>query len=69
MEETVTNTFAGVDFGEYITTITGSIEPTEVLAIIGAVIGVGITFVLVWFGARKIYSMFISSVKGGRARV
>lgn len=64
--ETVANT---VDFSSFITALTGTITPAQILAILASVVGVGIAFVLMWMGVRKITSAFTSAVMRGKLRV
>lgn len=45
--------------------LTSSISPSDVLTILGSVIGIGMTFVLMWFGVRKAVSIFKSAFKKG----
>ena len=55
-----------VDLTSFVTSLTGSITPTQILTILGSVIGVGMTFVLMWFGARKLKQIFVSAVTKGK---
>lgn len=47
----------------------GAITPEQLLAIIASIVGVGIGFVLMWFGVRKAVNAFTSAVFAGRIRV
>lgn len=58
-----------VDFSGFITALTGTITTAQVLAILGSVVGVGITFVLMWMGVRKITGSFTSAVMRGKLRI
>lgn len=58
-----------VDFSAFITALTNSITPTHVLTIITSVIGVGMTFVLMWLGIRKASSAFTAALFKGKLRV
>lgn len=51
------------------TSITSAVSPADIVKIIGIVFGSGIMFVLVWFGARKIFNGIMSAVKRGRISV
>lgn len=57
------------DFSTFISTLQGSITPAQLLTVLGSVVGVGITFVLMWFGVRKISSAFVSAVMNGKLKV
>lgn len=52
-----------------VTSVTSSVTPTDIVSIIGTVFGAGIMFVLVWFGARKIFNGVMSAVKRGKIKV
>lgn len=57
------------DFSGLITALTTAITPAQMLAVLGAVVGVGMTFFLMWFGVRKIIKIFTSAVQSGRIRI
>lgn len=40
------------------TALTDSITPAQIIAVLASIIGVGMAFVLMWFGARKLVSIF-----------
>lgn len=46
--------------------LVGSITPGQLIAILAAIVGVGMTFVLMWFGARKLKQIFVSAVTKGK---
>ena len=48
------------------TAVVGSITPAQLIAILAAIVGVGMTFVLMWFGARKLKQIFVSAVTKGK---
>lgn len=50
------------------TALTGSITPTDLITVLAAVVGVGMTFVLMWFGARKLKQIFTSAVTKGKIK-
>ena len=52
-----------------ITALTGSITPGQIVAVLAAIVGVGMTFVLMWFGARKLKSIFTSAVMRGKIKI
>lgn len=54
---------------EVITSITGQISPTTILAVIVAAIGAAVGFVFLWWGVRKLLSTFFSGFRKGKASV
>lgn len=58
-----------VDFSSFITALTGVIKPADILAILAQCVGVGIVFVLMWLGVRKIVSAFGAAVMRGRLKI
>lgn len=48
------------------TALVGSITPGQIVAVLAAIIGVGMTFVLMWFGVRKLISIFRKAVTKGK---
>jgi len=58
-----------VDFSGFITALTGAITPAQILAILASVVGVGIVFVLMWMGVRKLTGSFTSAVMKGKMKV
>lgn len=46
------------------TALVASITPGQIVAILASIIGVGMTFVLMWFGVRKLLSIFKKAVLG-----
>lgn len=49
--------------------LTTSITPGQIVAILAGIIGVGMTFVLMWFGVRKLISIFRKAVTKGKISV
>ena len=66
MEETASST---LDFSAFIAALKGSITPAQVLTVLAAVIGVGMTFFLMWLGVRKATRAFTSAVATGKIRI
>lgn len=66
LEVGATNT---VDFSAFITALTGTITPAQVLAVLAAVIGVGMAFFLMWLGVRKATTAFTSAVSRGKLKI
>ena len=60
---------SSIDFSAYITALTGSITVTQVLTVLAAVVGVGMTFFLMWLGVRKATRAFTVAVSTGRIRI
>lgn len=46
--------------------LTNSITPGQIVAVLAGIIGVGMTFVLMWFGVRKLISIFKKAVTKGK---
>ena len=51
------------------TALVASITPVQIVAILAGIIGVGMTFVLMWFGVRKLISIFKKAVTKGKISV
>lgn len=51
------------------TALTASITPAQIISVLASIIGVGMTFVLMWFGARKLVSIFKKAVTKGKISV
>lgn len=66
MENAVSN---ALDFSPIITALTTAVTPTQIITIIAGIIGVGMTFVLMWFGVRKLVSIFRKAVTKGKISV
>lgn len=62
-------TGATISFDAFISALTASITPAQVLTVLAAVIGVGMTFFLMWLGVRKAITAFTSAVATGRIRL
>lgn len=58
-----------VDLSSFITALTGSITPTQILTVLSSIVGVGMAFFLMWLGIRKAVIAFISAVRSGRIRL
>lgn len=48
------------------TALVASITPAQIIAVLAAIVGVGMTFVLMWFGARKLKTIFTKAVTKGK---
>lgn len=51
------------------TALVSSITPGQIVAVLAAMVGVGMTFVLMWFGVRKLISIFKKAVTKGKISV
>lgn len=49
--------------------LVSSITPAQIVAVLAAMVGVGMTFVLMWFGVRKLISIFRKAVTKGKISV
>lgn len=49
--------------------LTASITPAQIIGVLASIIGVGMAFVLMWFGARKLVSIFKKAVTKGKISV
>ena len=49
--------------------LVASITPAQIVAVLAAMVGVGMTFVLMWFGVRKLISIFKKAVTKGKISV
>lgn len=58
-----------IDFSSYISALTSSITPAQVLIVLAAVVGVGMGFFLMWLGVRKATRGFTTAVSTGRIRI
>ena len=61
-----TSAVATVDFSSFITALSGIITPVQLLTILGSFIGIGASFVLMWFGVRKGIKIFRNAVFKGK---
>lgn len=50
------------------TALTSSITPAEIVAVLASIIGVGMAFVLMWFGVRKLKTIFTNAVTKGKIK-
>ena len=58
-----------VDLTGFTTALTGSITPAQILTVIGSVVGIGMAFVLMWFGVRKAVQIFMSALRRGNISI
>lgn len=71
MGEEVVNTMADMTntLAPLQTALSSSITPAQIVAVLAGIIGVGMTFVLMWFGVRKLISIFRKAVTKGKISV
>lgn len=58
-----------IDFTSFITALTSSITASQVLTVLASVVGVGMTFFLMWLGVKKAVRSFTTAVSTGRIRI
>lgn len=58
-----------LDLSAISTALTSSITPAQIVALLASIVGVGMTFVLMWFGVRKLISIFRKAVTKGKISV
>jgi len=63
------STSTAIDFTGFISAVTASITPAQVLTVLSAVVGVGMAFFLMWLGVRKVVAGFTSAVSHGSIRI
>lgn len=59
----------GVDLSSFVSALTASISPAEIIAILVQVVGCGMAFFLLWLGVRKAISIFTSAVARGKIKL
>ena len=64
--EEVVKGMGELDFNPVINALTSAVTPTQIITLIA---GLGIVYVFMWFGIRKIVKIFRSAVMGGRITV
>ena len=52
-----------------ITAMTSSITPGQIVTVLAALVGVSMTLVFMWFGARKLKSIFTAAVTRGKIKI
>lgn len=62
-------TVAAIDFTAYIDALTATITVEQVLTVLAAVVGVGMSFFLMWLGVRKATRGFTTAVATGKIRL
>lgn len=49
--------------------ITSAVTPEQLVGVLATVVGVGMGFVLMWFGVRKIKTIFTSAFQSGKLKI
>ena len=62
-------TAAAVDFTPLKTALVQTVTPAQLIAIIAGVVGIGMTFFLVWLGIKKLTRAFQNSVRNGKLSI
>lgn len=57
------------DLQPLVTALQGAITPAQMITILVSIVGVGMSFVLMWFGARKAVRIFSSALTKGKLRI
>lgn len=58
-----------IDFSGFITALTSAITPVQVLAVLASIVGVGMSFFLMWLGVKKATYAFTTAVSTGRLHI
>lgn len=58
-----------IDVSAFTTALTGAVSTGDVVTLLASIVGIGFGFILVWFGVRKAYRMFVSALTKGRASI
>ena len=67
--ESVSSAVSQIDFSPIITALTTTITPADIIIILASIVGVGLLFVLMWFGVRKLMKIFSNAVTKGRMTI
>lgn len=57
------------DLEPLVTALQGSITAEQLITVLVSIVGVGMSFVLMWFGARKAVRIFSSALTKGKLRI
>lgn len=60
---------SSVSLESFLSALTTSITPAEILAILAQVVGVGMLFFLMWLGVRKAVRTFTAAVANGKIKI
>lgn len=59
---------APIDYSDITDALTGSFGIAQIGAVIGVILATGVTFVLFWWGSRKLVNGVISAFKSGKLK-
>lgn len=65
----VTPTVSTVDFSAVTSALSSSFSVSEIVAIIAAVLGAGCSFVILWWGSRKLVNNIITAFQKGKVKL
>ena len=68
MDET-TSAVSQIDFSPITTALTSAISPADIITVLASVVAVGMVFVLMWFGIRKLIKIFKNAVTKGKMSI
>lgn len=58
-----------IDIGAFTQALSSAVSVGDVVTLLASVVGIGFAFILMWFGVRKAYRMFVSALTKGRASI
>lgn len=61
-----TSLVSASDYAEVITGVTSQFSVSQIVGVLAAIVGAGIGFVFLWWGARKAYKAIMSAVRKGK---
>ena len=64
-----TTAAASVDIRAFLTALTGAVSVGDVVTLLASVVGIGFSFILMWFGIRKAWNMFTKALTKGKASI
>lgn len=67
--ENTTSAFSAEGLQPLITSMKAAITPAELVSTLAVLFGIGIGFVLMWFGVRKALSIFKNNVMKGKMKI
>lgn len=59
---------SSMDFSSLVSSLQSSCSSTEILTLVGTIVGASAGLMLAWFGARKISKAVITAFKGGKIK-
>lgn len=58
-----------IDFSPVTTALTSAVSPADIIKLLASIVAIGIPFVLMWFGCRKVIKIFKSAVLKGKITI